>query len=101
MSEPILNFNPQGAGSIVLGNPLTSGFTQLFLTITQDKNGKAQIQAVQASGSLFGTLELNPSGGSVVLPANLIINGLTLPPAGVGTVDLVIDPKTNQIYRQG
>lgn len=101
MAASTLNFNPQGPGSIILGNPQTSGgFTQLLLTITQESKGKAQIHAVESSGTEWGTLELNPTGGTVVLPAKLKISGLTTPPAGVNVVDLVIDPATNQIYRR-
>ena len=102
MATSTFNFNPQGSGRIVLGNPDTSsgGFTSLILTITQESKGKAQIQAVETSGTNWGTLELNPDGGTVVLPARLKINGLTTPPAGVNVVDLVIDPATNQIYRR-
>ena len=93
---PTLNFDPQGPGGIVVGNPSTGtgGFTSLSLSISAASAGRAEIQSISASGTNWGDLALNPNGGNVVL-------NLTTPPAGVGTVDVVVDPQTGRLYRQG
>ncbi len=93
---PTLNFDPQGPGGIVIGNPNTGsgGFTSLSLSISAASGGGSVIQSISKSGSTWGDLSLNPNGGDVVLK-------LSLPPAGVATVDVVVDPKTGKLYRQG
>jgi hypothetical protein len=93
---PTLNFDPQGQGGIVVGNPSTGsgGCTSLNLSITKASGGRAEIQSISASGTTWGDLALNPNGGTVVL-------NLTTPPAGVATIDVVVDPKTGRLYRQG
>jgi hypothetical protein len=93
---PTLNFDPQGQGGIVIGNPSTGsgGFTSLSLSISAASGGRAEIQSISKSGSAWGDLSLNPNGGNVVLK-------LTPPPAGVATVDVVVDPTTGKLYRQG
>ncbi len=62
-----LNIDPQGAGGLVIGNSNTSsgGFTSLLLDISAAQNGFARVQAIQASGSAWGNLALNPEGGNV------------------------------------
>jgi hypothetical protein len=62
-----LNVDPQGAGGITIGNPSTTsgGFTSLIMDINANKGGLARIQAIQSSGSAWGTLAINPDGGAV------------------------------------
>jgi hypothetical protein len=43
---------------------------------------------------------LNVTGPLSLSAKSLTITDLTTPPAGVATVDLVVDPKTGKIYRQ-
>lgn len=95
MADNILNFDPRGAGGILIGNPDTgdSGYTSLSLSITNSSNGKTFIQGISASGSNYGELHLNPFGGIVAIPA------ISIAPKDVKTVALVIDPKTGRIYK--
>ena len=62
-----LNVDPQGAGGIVIGNPLTDhgGFTSLLLDISAARGGHARLQAIKSSGTEWGDLVLNPGGGNV------------------------------------
>jgi hypothetical protein len=65
-----LNVDPNGLGGILIGNPKTSravgsGYTNLVLSISAEKGGYGEIQAIQSSGSLFGSLILNRQGGNV------------------------------------
>lgn len=89
------------AGEFVVGNPSTGtgGFTALVISLSQTQGGAIQIQGIKNSGSQLGDLVLNPLGGGVVLPGSLTISNLPTPPAG--TVDLVWDPATGRVYRQG
>jgi hypothetical protein len=55
--------NPSG---ITIGqNPVSGGFTGLTLSLSNTATGFAKIQAIQASGSTYGGLSLNPNGGNV------------------------------------
>ncbi|MBC7418492.1 MAG: hypothetical protein H7325_10080, partial [Pedobacter sp.] len=63
-STPQSNFhvNPNGAGSILLGTDrYTGGYTNLEMGISTQSNGFGYIQSTKASGSTWGTLQLNPS----------------------------------------
>ena len=92
--------NVTESGHFVVGNPniATGGYTSLVISLTKSQGGAIQIQAIQSSGSHYGQLILNPSGGNVMLPGNLTISNLV--PAPPGAVDLVVDPTTGRIYRQ-
>lgn len=86
-----LTIDPQGPGGLVIGHPSTSsgGFTSLSLDISAASDGYASVQAIQAAGSLYGLLALNPSGGNVGVgtttpAAKLEING-----------DLAFGPQAN------
>jgi hypothetical protein len=94
MATSTFNFDPEGAGSIIIGNRNVSsgGYTSLSLSITNDKGGKAYIQCISASGSNWGDLQLNPFGGFVSIPT------ISPAPKDVSTMPLVIDPKTGRIY---
>jgi hypothetical protein len=91
-----LDFDPQGQGGIVVGNPNTGsgGFTSLNLRISKQSGGRGEIQSISASGSVWGDLALNPDGGDVVLR-------LSNPPPGVKTFQLVYDPNTWKLYFTG
>jgi hypothetical protein len=94
MATSTFNFNPEGPGGILIGNPGSSGgYTALSLSITNDKNGKTYIQGVSASGTTWGELQLNPYGGLVAIPS------ISAAPKDVKTVPLVIDPNTGRIYK--
>jgi hypothetical protein len=54
---------------------------------------------VGVAGSLT-TNGLNVSGPLSVAASNFTLTGLTTPPAGVPTVDVVADPTTGKLYRQ-
>ena len=62
-----LNVDPKGAGGIVVGNPNTAGggHTSLILSISSAQDGYAVIQGIKSSGSLHGTVSINPDGGNV------------------------------------
>jgi trimeric autotransporter adhesin len=63
-----LHINPSGAGSILIGtNKNTGGYTNLEMGITAQSNGSSFIQSTKASGSAYGTLQLNPAGGDVTV----------------------------------
>jgi hypothetical protein len=61
-----LHVNPNGAGSILVGtNRNAGGYTNLEMGISTQSGGYSYIQSTKASGSSYGTLQLNPSGGFV------------------------------------
>ena len=61
-----LHINPAGAGSLLIGaNKFTGLYTTLEAGITAQSNGYGYLQATKASGSSFGTLAINESGGNV------------------------------------
>lgn len=61
-----LHVNPNGAGSILIGtNKNSGGYTNLEMGITAQSNSYGFIQATKASGSAYGTLAINESGGNV------------------------------------
>ncbi len=67
-----LHIDPSGAGSILIGkNRNTGGFTNLEMGISAQSNGQSFIQSTKASGSTWGTLQLNPSGGDVTVAGNV------------------------------
>jgi len=60
--------------SITSGNGLTigvnagaGGYTALIMQLSEESGGYATIQAVQSSGSAYGTLALNPVAGNVTV----------------------------------
>ena len=61
-----MHINPAGAGSLLIGsNKYVGGYTNLEMGITAQSNGYAYLQGTKASGSSFGTLAINESGGNV------------------------------------
>jgi hypothetical protein len=63
-----LHIDPIGAGSILIGTDKnTGGFTNLEMGISAKSGGQSYIQSTKASGSAYGTLQLNPSGGDVTV----------------------------------
>ncbi len=63
-----LHINPIGAGNILIGTDKnTGGFTNLEMGISEQSNGYSYIQSTKASGTSYGTLQLNPSGGDVTV----------------------------------
>jgi hypothetical protein len=76
-----LHINPNGAGSLLIGsNKYSGGFTNIEMGINTQSNGYGYIQAVKASGSSYGYLNLNPNGGRIGLntttpQAALDVNG--------------------------
>jgi hypothetical protein len=67
-----LHVNPSGAGSILIGTDKNAGgYTNLEMGITAQSNGFGYIQSTKASGSTWGTLQLNPSGGDVTFAGNV------------------------------
>jgi|GEM_PF-913394 len=64
--QTYLHINPAGAGSLLIGaNKFTGLFTNLEMGITAQSNGYAYLQSTKASGSSYGTLAINESGGNV------------------------------------
>ena len=60
-----LHINPAGAGSLLIGaNKYTGLFTNIEMGITAQSNGYGYIQATKASGSTYGILAINESGGN-------------------------------------
>jgi hypothetical protein len=78
-----LEIDPNGAGGLFIGNSNASsgGYTSLFLGLSSYTSGYANIQCISASGSTYGNIVLNQSGGSVAIgtsnPAGylLAVNG--------------------------
>ena len=63
-----LHVNPNGAGSILVGtNRNAGGYTNLEMGISTQSGGYSYIQSTKASGSSYGTLQLNPSGGDITM----------------------------------
>ncbi len=61
-----LHVNPNGAGSILIGtNKNSGGYTNLEMGITSQSGGKGYIQSTNVSGTSYGDMHLNPSGGYV------------------------------------
>ena len=80
-----LHINPGGAGSLLIGaNKFTGLFTNLEMGITAQSNGYGYIQSTKASGSSFGTLAINESGGGVGIGTSQV-NSLAKLTVGVNT----------------
>ncbi|MGF2411979.1 MAG: beta strand repeat-containing protein [Ferruginibacter sp.] len=59
-----LHINPAGAGSLLIGtNKNAGGYTNLEMGITAQSNGYGFVQATKASGTSYGNLVINESGG--------------------------------------
>jgi len=64
--QKTLHVNPNGAGGIAVGNNLTTGgYTILNMGISQESGGYGFIQGIKSSGTAYGDLVLNQSGGNV------------------------------------
>ena len=67
-----LHIDPAGAGSILIGtNKSSGGYTNLEIGISAQSNGQSYIQSTKASGSTWGTLQLNPFGGDITTGGNV------------------------------
>ena len=67
-----LHISPNGAGSILIGTDKnTGGYTNLEMGISVQSGGYSYLQSTKASGSAYGTLKLNPSGGDVTFTGNV------------------------------
>ena len=61
-----LHINPAAAGSFLIGtNKYVGGYTTLEAGITAQSGGYGYLQTTKASGSAFGNLAINESGGAV------------------------------------
>jgi hypothetical protein len=72
-SAPQTDFhvNPNGAGSILVGtNKSTGGYTNLEMGISSQSGGYSYLQSTKSSGSAYGDLSLNPSGGKIGINYN-------------------------------
>jgi hypothetical protein len=102
----LAGFNVQHSGFAWTPNSDPSkGILQLAFGGSNDPTQNAVQYTFQSNGDLTVNGTLRAGGlaitGSLTLPGNnLVISGLATPPAGVATVDLVVDPKTGRIYRQ-
>ncbi|MEO5888597.1 MAG: hypothetical protein ABIQ31_00030 [Ferruginibacter sp.] len=73
-----LHINPNGAGSLLIGTNRTSGgYTAIEMGISSQSNGYGYLQTTKASGTSWGNLIINQSGGTV----------------GIGTTSTYIDTK--------
>jgi hypothetical protein len=68
-TEPsaLLTVDPRGPGGILIGNPNTAmgGYTSLKLAISAQSGGYSLLQSTKASGTAYGDIILNASGGNV------------------------------------
>ncbi len=81
--QKTLHVNPNGAGGIAIGNSLTSGgYTVLNMGISQESGGYAFLQGVKSSGTAFGNLALNQSGGNVGIRTALPLAALHVKQSG-------------------
>lgn len=64
--------NPMGPGNMTIGEANTGvgGYTSLSLGISAYQNGYSWIESITASGSAYGNLIINPSGGNVGIGTN-------------------------------
>lgn len=91
-----LHINPAGAGSLLIGsNKNVGGFTNIEMGISAQSNGYSYLQATKASGSTYGALALNASGGNVGVGttnpiATLDIHGGIAMPIKIVTADYTI-----------
>jgi len=60
-------YNPGNPTKVTIGNSNTAsgGFTSLQFGTSADANGYVYLQGIQASGSTYGNVVLNQSGGNV------------------------------------
>lgn len=78
-TSPSNPLSVQDIGGILIGDDAT-GNTNLVLSLSAATSGYASIQAVEAAGSLWGNLMLNPTSGRVAF-------GTTTPGANKVTID--------------
>jgi len=77
--SPSAPLSVQDIGGIAIGSAAT-GSTRLLLSLSAAASGYASIQAIEAEGTLWGNLMLNPSSGRVAF-------GTTAPTANKVTID--------------
>jgi hypothetical protein len=90
--QTTLHVSPNAAGSILIGgNKTAGGFTDLELGISANLGGYSYIQSTKSSGSTYGDLILNQSGGNVGIrtttplsPLHIKQTGETFPVNGGG-----------------
>jgi hypothetical protein len=65
-TAPLAPLHVTNIGGILIGgNPGSGGYTALGISLSKVSGGYAQIQSTKSSGSTWGNLILEPSGGSV------------------------------------
>ena len=75
--QKTLHVNPNGNGGILIGdNPTTGGYTMLNMGISQASNGYSYIQSTKSSGTAYGNLALNASGGFVGIGTSTPLSAL-------------------------
>ncbi len=89
--------------SWVPGSDATQGYLNLSFGGSEDPSQNPTKISFQSNGNLNvnGSITASRLDALTLSTSNLILTNLTTPPSGVGTVDLVVDPKTGKIYRQG
>ena len=91
-----LHVTPVGAGSLLIGaNKFTGGYTNMEMGISAQSNGYGYIQAIKTSGSSYGNISLNPSGGNIGIgttapTSTLDVHGGISLPIKIITFDYVI-----------
>jgi hypothetical protein len=82
-----LHINPNGTGSLLIGtNKNAGGYTNLEMGINTQSGGYGFIQSTKASGSTWGDLILNQSGGNIGIGTNTPQTGLHINPNGAGSI---------------
>jgi len=75
--QKTLHVNPNGGGGIAIGGSITSGgYTVLNMGISQESGGYAFLQGTKSSGTAYGNLVLNQSGGNVGIRTSLPLTPL-------------------------
>ncbi len=75
--QKTLHVTPNAGGGIAIGGNMTSGgYTILDMGISQETGGYAFLQGIKSSGSAYGNLVLNQSGGNVGIRTALPLTSL-------------------------
>jgi hypothetical protein len=101
----LAGYNIQHAGFFWTPSSSSAGQLKLAFGGNNDPSLNTTQFNFQSNGNFIANGTITASGLNVTGPLSLSANNLTLsdlttPPAGVNTVDLVVDPNTGKIYRQ-